>query len=257
MTMARVILDLLAEPLDDLYYGLLGFALTDCTTALLVQHTLELSETGQRVMRRLERFLREVTVTDEWPGTKIFGGTATVLRYNYVHGCAEILKQATNRLYGWTQGVLPEDLCLLRDDGDPWLVTITHEHEGYLRLSHEERGRLVEVLPRMGPMLRDEHCRGETREVLLEVQRLLDATDPEGWVHYQDPEGGSGPEAQAIYYALASGEARAEAELARYIMAMLERWWGRYASVTYGACADLARVVWAWWRKRQGPRGQG
>ena len=51
---------------------------------------------------------------------------------------------------------LPQDLCLLRGNDDPWLVTIAHETDGYLRLSPEEKLRLVEALPRMGPLLRDE-----------------------------------------------------------------------------------------------------
>ncbi len=250
--MTQTMFSLLAEPVGEFYYSLLDFALTECRVALLVLRNPELEDAGQEVLRQLEGFVRSVTQTDEWPGTRAVGWTATVLRYNYVPACAEVLKRATDSLYGWAQPELPEDLCLLRSDDDPWLVTITDETDGYLCLSSAEKARLVGALPRFGPLLADECSRKERRGILIEVQGLLDAWDPEGDGHYRYPPGGYGPEAQAVHYALASGEASTEAKLAQYIAAMLERWWSRYSVIPSEACAELARTVWAWWRAKQG-----
>jgi hypothetical protein len=36
---------------------------------------------------------------------------------------------------------------LLREDGEPWLVTITHERDGYLVLSYDESAELTERIP--------------------------------------------------------------------------------------------------------------
>jgi hypothetical protein len=197
-----------------------------------------------------------VEETDEWPGSKAFGWTATVRRYDYVPACAEVLKRATDQLYGWRQGVLPEDLCLLRGDDDPWLVTITHEMDGYFRLSPEDHARLVQALPRLGPMLRDERCREASRAALVEVQRMLDVWDDDGWAHSTFPPGEWwGPEAQALHYALVSGEAETEEELTQYLATTLHRslrrWWGEDASIPPEACADLARMIWEWWQAKQ------
>jgi hypothetical protein len=255
--MTQTMFSLLAEPVGELYYDLLDFALTQCRVALLVQRRQELADAGQEVLRQLAGFLRSATQADEWPGTKTSGWTATVLRYSYVPACAAVLKRATDRLYGWAQPALPEDLCLLRNDDDPWLVTISDETDGYLCLSPSEKGRLVKALPRFGHLLADERSRARNQGVLVEVQRLLDAWDPEGDGHYRYPPGGYGPEAQAIHYALSSGEAGTEVELARYIAAMLERWWSRYSVIPSEACAELARTVWAWWQKRQRHTDQG
>ena len=47
----------------------------------------------------------------------------------------------------WRQPDLPEDLCLLRADGSPWLATIAHEADGFLLLSEAEREDLNTRVP--------------------------------------------------------------------------------------------------------------
>jgi hypothetical protein len=58
-----------------------------------------------------------------------------------------VLIEASEGLFSWTQPELPEDLCLFRKDGEPWLVTIAHEKDGYLVLSPNESAALTESIP--------------------------------------------------------------------------------------------------------------
>ena len=253
--MDRATFDLLAEPTGDLYRELLDFAVRECGVALLVVHkTPPLSESGSALISQLEPFLRSKEESWEWPGTEIdhIDDPASVLRYHYGPECADILKQATNRLYGWVQPDLPEDFCLLRDDDSPWLVTLVHDHDGYLYLSPEENARLVETVPRIAPRLRDSRCREESLPAIREVMRFLVAWDPYDY-YGASPEDDGGIEAQAIAYALTSGEAETETELATYIAEMYDRWYGMYDSFTPDNCAGIAKTIWAWWKQRQRP----
>jgi hypothetical protein len=146
--MTRVLLDLLAEPTDDLYRGLIDYATADCEIALLVvRKSIPLNTGGKGVLARLDAFLKQKKECSEWPGTKLFDKTAWVFQYKLGSECAAILKQATDALYGWRQPNLPEDLCFLRANGDPWLVSIAHERDGFLHLSQDERGHLFDALP--------------------------------------------------------------------------------------------------------------
>ena len=60
---------------------------------------------------------------------------------------AKILGEAVEGLFDWIEPELPEDLCILRPDGSPWLVTISHEQDAYFQLSDKEKGELTELVP--------------------------------------------------------------------------------------------------------------
>ena len=48
---------------------------------------------------------------------------------------------------------MPEDLCLLRRGGEPWLVTISYEHDSYVLVSQEELEWLRKELPDFAALL--------------------------------------------------------------------------------------------------------
>jgi len=146
-------LNFIKEPRGRIYRGLLDFALGKCETALLVLGPF-LTARGQTVLAQLEPFLKQKAESSEWPGTQLLGGTAWVLRYHFTSECAEILKRAVSGLYRWLQPDFPEDLCLLRTDGRPWLVSIAHERDGYLDLTSEEKTHLFEAFPRLKALVR-------------------------------------------------------------------------------------------------------
>ncbi len=149
--MDRACLSLRIEPQGDLYLKLIEYATTQCDVALLVvRHSVllaPLDPEGERVLEQLEPFLKRKAELSEWPGTELLGHTALVHYYNLEPQCVQILKQATDALYSWVQPRLPEDLCFLRSDGEPWLVSIAHERDAYLYLSEEEKLRLLSALP--------------------------------------------------------------------------------------------------------------
>ena len=154
--MERLIFDILEEPKGEIYQGLLDYAIAYCETALLVVgHHSKFSTAGQHVLQALSPFLKHEVESHEWPGTRMLWDTALVLQYQYGPELATILKGAADRLYSWQQPDLPEDLSLLRQDGEPWLVTIAHENDSYLKLSREELEHLFEALPAFRSMVKE------------------------------------------------------------------------------------------------------
>ncbi len=154
--MSKFVLNLHAEPKGNLYRDLIRYAVVDCKMALLVVHkTMPLERSGQEVLAQLEAFLMQKVESSEWPGTRLFGKTAWVFRYHFQLESAEILVGATDALYRWRQPSLPEDLCLLRADETPWLVSIAHERDGYLDLSQNEKDRLFDALPALRSLIEE------------------------------------------------------------------------------------------------------
>jgi len=69
---------------------------------------------------------------------------------------AHALGSAAHNLFQWQQPALPEDLCLLRADGSPWLTTISHERDAYLSLTDPELDQLSRRCPDLLGHLRAE-----------------------------------------------------------------------------------------------------
>ena len=74
----------------------------------------------------------------EWSGTKLVGGTATVLTAPSNAGTAAFLKASSDSLFGWCAPGRPEDLCFLDAAGVALLETVAHERSGTLRLSEAD-----------------------------------------------------------------------------------------------------------------------
>ncbi|HJP59520.1 MAG TPA: hypothetical protein VJ865_05960, partial [Gemmatimonadaceae bacterium] len=108
-----------------------------------------LEERGSQVLAKLGAHLIEVSQQPEWPGTKLLEDTAAVHRFRFNFSCAEVLKDAADRLYDWIQPVRPEDPCILRDDGTEFLTSITHERWAGLTLTTDE----VEEFKLQAPLL--------------------------------------------------------------------------------------------------------
>ena len=152
--MDRVIYDIPREPRGEVYQRLIGLSLRFCNTALLVvRDSIDLRDSGTRVLTALEPYLQQKNRETEWPGTKLFyGASATVYRFRLCSNSGEVLKGAVDALYCWQQPQYPEDLCLLRSDGQPWLVSIAHESISYLELSSAEKDVILVDIPGLGPL---------------------------------------------------------------------------------------------------------
>lgn len=146
--MSRVTYNIVHQPQGDLYRRLIETALRRCTGFLVVvRKTVTLAVSARRTLKELDPFLEGTSEQAEWPGTQLTDGRAAVSRYRLNRDSAVVLSQAANGLYGWLQPELPEDLCLLRADGTPWLVTISHERDAFLVLASDEFDALRSALP--------------------------------------------------------------------------------------------------------------
>jgi hypothetical protein len=95
----------------------------------------------------LEPYTNKIISGSEWPGTKMFDGSALLHFFEYSNATVSILEDFSSSLFQWLQPDLPEDLCLIRNSGDSWLTTISHESDGYLSLSQSEMMDLAKGVP--------------------------------------------------------------------------------------------------------------
>jgi hypothetical protein len=138
------------NPRGTLYSKLLLYSLKTCKTFILVlQPTIFVNNSAKNVIDELRPYLIEKCAQSEWPGTKLLDSTALVYYFDLNKDSAEHLSKASTDLYSWLLPNLPEDLCLIKDDGNPWLVTISHEKDAYLLLSEEEKNDLLLEIPEL------------------------------------------------------------------------------------------------------------
>ena len=91
---------------------------------LSVDSDRELDPGGQDVLDRLATGLRSDTED----------GSIRWLRFELSQGCVDVLGEAPG-LFAWRQPQRPENLCLLRPDGSPWIVSIAAERIGYVEFT--------------------------------------------------------------------------------------------------------------------------
>ncbi len=111
------------------------------------------------MLQDLEPYVTARRDSQSWPGTTLLAGekgAATVVTFRLAPDVISSLTSAASRLYGWRQPQLPEDLCLLRASGEPSLVTISHESDGYLVVDDSEFALLQRDAPGMAALLRKE-----------------------------------------------------------------------------------------------------
>ncbi len=202
-------------------------------------------EKRPRIFRQLEPFLLRVEPIGEWPGSAY--STKPVYFHEYVPASAQIIKSATDRLYDWG-GDLPDDLCLLRADESPFLLTLAHHQSSSLTLSPEEKDRLVSALPAIGPYLLDSQEERLIHDKVMEIGRLLCEWDPYG--HFRDPYRDCPGESLAIYFALTSGQAATEETLPKFIAHMFTRWHEYEWPLTDQQCLPVAHTIIEWWKQQ-------
>ena len=119
------------EPSAEIYVSLLKFAESQCESFSLVwRKQFKFAPSAQAVARDLSPFILTNDLTSEWPGTELIGHKAIVRRYRITKESISRLFEP-GRLYGWQQPAFPEDLVFYVSGISPWLVTISHEYEGW------------------------------------------------------------------------------------------------------------------------------
>ena len=253
---ARKTYDLLDEPTGPDYAGLLECALVQCTTAVLTVPSTEMDPEGQATVESLARFQQAKSIT----------AAGSLVRYALSRESVTVLQEATSGLYGWQRPGLPDNLCLYRGDGSPWLVSSAGAHIGYLEVSPFEKlliGRtapgLIAVLPHQSArdaILAYMERRFETNvttltEQLTEYARIVVGDGREGLVDALEDWMRSGEEAR-ISAALEVARALRLVELRDTVSSMLRASMRDDASVpdVYRSVPAL-RSRWRIARRRQ------
>lgn len=154
--MSKLIYDIIEEPVGKIYRNLIDYSIQYCNSFLLVIQGVEwFNNSAFQFLERSSPYLKEKKSASEWPGTKLGSiedlveEKATVYYFNLNSKSSSLLKEVANGLYDWLQPDLPEDLCLLRPDGSPWLVSISHEKDSYLELTREEKILIEKAIPNL------------------------------------------------------------------------------------------------------------
>jgi len=136
------------------YEALLSLAPRYCDRfSLIVPHGISLD--GRKVLTELAPQLVTEVLVDEWPGTKLlWGEKREMLLYEVNEEAVSVLRRAARSLYDWIAPRLPEDLCFLRSDKEPWFVSITHERHCFFILEPNEKRTLERLLP--APLLEEQ-----------------------------------------------------------------------------------------------------
>jgi len=153
--------DLVDEPTGDDYRALLVCARNHCDTVVLSVDTgRELGEAAQALLGRLDQALRSDNMS----------GATRHLRYSFTQECADVLAEAPG-LFAWQQPERPENLCLLRPDGSPWIVSIAAERIGYVEFTPFEKLLLGRSAPGLAAVLAHQ---GAQDAILAALERRLE-----------------------------------------------------------------------------------
>jgi hypothetical protein len=222
---ARKTYDLLDEPTGPDYAGLLECALVQCTTAVLTVPLADMDPEGQATVESLARFQQAKSVT----------AAGSLVRYALSRESVTVLQEATAGLYGWQHPGLPDNLCLYRGDGSPWLVSSAGAHIGYLEVSPFEKLLIGRTAPGLIAVLAHQSARdailaymerrfesnvSSLTEQLTEYARIVVADGREGLVDALEDWMRCGEEAR-ISAALEVARALRLVELRETVAAML------------------------------------
>jgi hypothetical protein len=146
--------DVPVEIRGSLYRAVLEFAVEQSLSSVLlvVRDLRGLAESGRAILDQLAPFLVAREASASWPGTELFNHTATVFRYRFDADVASCLVASADGLLEWVEPSHPEDPCILRADGTPWLTTIAHERDAYFTLTRPERMELLRAIPELAPL---------------------------------------------------------------------------------------------------------
>ena len=166
--MSKNVYRISAEPRGRDYKDLLTEGLRHCDQFLFVDvpeprfgpNDTSFRPGSRDLVRELEPHLLRIEKSKSWPGTRLgeMPGVdvyARIYRFRLDSGTVEVLTRVTDRLYAWRWPELPADLCLVRPDGEAWLVNIAADEESYLLINSKEADQLAKAIPQL--MLRRQY----------------------------------------------------------------------------------------------------
>lgn len=140
-----------SPPTRIVYSELIRFGCIWATESLLVVRDPD-SDPGHSItdiLSALSPFVKGSCRAREWPGTRLLDDDAMVYRYRTSPELARALTSIRSALFDWLHPEAPEDLCFIRSDGRPIVVTISHEPDAYLLLDEDEQIELEASFPEL------------------------------------------------------------------------------------------------------------
>ena len=146
---ARKTYDLLDEPTGPDYAGCSSARWSSARPRCSRCEPGEMDPEGQATVESLARFQQAKTTT----------AAGSLVRYALSRESVTVLQEATGGLYGWQHPGLPDNLCLYRGDGSPWLVSSAGAHIGYLEVSPFEKLLIGRTAPGLVAVLAHQSAR--------------------------------------------------------------------------------------------------
>ncbi len=103
----------------------------------MVRDGMDLTNTGIAFLQLLDAHKIRSERTSHWPGTKLLEGQATVHYYKLNDETALHL-DSVGSLLQFVAPDYPEDICFYDHDSEPWMITISHEHDLYFSIEEDE-----------------------------------------------------------------------------------------------------------------------
>jgi hypothetical protein len=144
----------ISEPSGKEYKELIDFASELCNEFILVRRCDDINESMEILLKQLSNFLIEIKEQQSWPGTQLLEGHAKVHYYILNTTTKEVLKKYSESLYSWLEPNLLEDLCFIKKDKQPWLVSIAHEQFSWI--DNNTRDEIDSLMSIEGIMLEEQ-----------------------------------------------------------------------------------------------------
>ena len=104
------------------------------------------ADSAVETLTRLQPFLVAVHETSVVPGSAFSLGKVSLHEFLITHESLAVITRATNRLYGWAEPALPNDLALLAGHRE-LMVVLASDEVATLDVTEEERRELLQAVP--------------------------------------------------------------------------------------------------------------
>lgn len=128
-------------------------AMNVCSYFSLVVQDRQSSRGALECLRLLHEHVLQEEERSDWPGTVIWGRTASVFTYRLNAASVETLLEVGSSFSTWLEPDRPEDLSFLRADFSVWLGSVAHEHDVFLELEEREAIELLQISPQIAERL--------------------------------------------------------------------------------------------------------
>jgi hypothetical protein len=131
------------------YRALIEFLLRRSSTCtLVVPGRPALGAQGLEFLKISSSELLQTSIPNEWPGTKLLAGGATMYTFRTSPRFGKLLLGQAATLGGWMMPHLPEDPAFYRQDGSLLFGSIVHEGDAFAELTHSEFDECVRAIGR-------------------------------------------------------------------------------------------------------------